>query len=106
MTVDEMLVGFRGRFRYKMYVPNKPSKYGIKIMCLCDARTHYLLNACIYAGKDVTANPRKLAVPTLNVLQLVQPIVNSNRNITADNWFSSIELTNELKSLYRHNAEE
>ncbi|KAJ8961304.1 hypothetical protein NQ314_005953 [Rhamnusium bicolor] len=97
MTIDEMLVGFRGRCRYKMYMPNKPNKYGLKIMCLCDAKTHYLLNAFIYAGKDTSPNPRKLAVPTLNVLQLVQPIINSNRNITGDNWFSSIELVNELK---------
>ncbi|KAJ8943353.1 hypothetical protein NQ314_009780 [Rhamnusium bicolor] len=97
MTIDGMLVGFKGRCRYKMYMPNKPNKYGLKIMCLCDAKTHYLLNVFIYAGKDTSPNPRKLAVPTLNVLQLVQPIINSNRNITGDNWFSSIELVKELK---------
>ncbi|KAG5890994.1 hypothetical protein JTB14_017600 [Gonioctena quinquepunctata] len=30
-------------------------------------------------------------------IHLVQPIVGSNRNITADNWFSPAELTDELK---------
>ena len=29
--VDEMLVGFRGRCSFKMYIPSKPEKYGIKI---------------------------------------------------------------------------
>lgn len=31
------------------------------------------------------------------MLRLVEPIVGSNRNVTADNWFSSLELVKELK---------
>lgn len=93
--IDEMLLGFRGRYRFRMYIPNKPRKYGIKIMALTDAKTHYLLNAYIYSGKDsdgrtLTDDERKLPKPTQAVLQLTKPIVGSNRNITADNWFSSI----------------
>lgn len=37
VTIDEMLVPFRGRCSFKMYMPKKPSKYGIKIMCMCDS---------------------------------------------------------------------
>ncbi|XP_017795516.1 PREDICTED: uncharacterized protein LOC108576951 [Habropoda laboriosa] len=43
-------------------------------------------------------NPRELSVPTLAVLSLVKPIENTNRNVTGDNWFTSNELVNELKS--------
>jgi hypothetical protein len=32
--VDEMLVSFRGRSKFKMYMPQKPCKYGLKIMAL------------------------------------------------------------------------
>lgn len=32
-------------------IPNKPCKYGVKIMTLTDAKTHY-----IYAGKDSDSN--------------------------------------------------
>lgn len=31
------------------------------------------------------------------MLELTTPILNSNRNITKDNWFSSIELITKLK---------
>ncbi|XP_050309025.1 uncharacterized protein LOC126745295 [Anthonomus grandis grandis] len=41
--IDEMLVGFRGRCKFKMYIPNKPTKYGLKIMCLTDARNNFFL---------------------------------------------------------------
>jgi hypothetical protein len=101
--VDEMLVAFRGRCKFKMYIPNKPCKYGLKIMCLTDARTGYLSNAYVYTGKDsdgqtLNDQEKKLMKPTQAVIRLAKPIEQSNRNITADNWFSSIELTELLKT--------
>lgn len=36
----------------EMYLPNKPDKYGLKLMCLTDARNGYLFNSYIYCGKD------------------------------------------------------
>lgn len=47
-TIDEMLVSFRGWSKFKIYMPNKPTKYGIKLMCITDSRTHYLYNAYIF----------------------------------------------------------
>nr|CAI5822388.1 unnamed protein product [Callosobruchus analis] len=43
VTIDE-LVGFRGKcpFRIYEYMPNKPNKYGIKIVMLCDVATSIL----------------------------------------------------------------
>lgn len=100
-TVDEMLVSFRGRVRFKMYMPMKPCKYGIKIMALTDSKTHYLYNAYIYTGKDsdgVTLSDefKKFSKPTQSVLRLAKPLFGTNRNVTADNWFSSIELVDIL----------
>lgn len=100
--VDEMLVAFRGRCRFKMYMPKKPAKYGLKIMCITDARNGYLINGYIYLGKDsdgqnLPQEQQRLSKPTQSVLRLISPIEGSNRNVTADNWFSSIELVNILK---------
>ena len=41
VTIDEMLVAFRGRCPFRQYIPNKPAKYGIKIQAMADARTYY-----------------------------------------------------------------
>lgn len=99
--IDEMLLAFKGRCKFVIYMPNKPAKYGIKIMILSDARQFYVYNAYIYHGKSsdglgLTEAEKKLAVPTQSVLRLVKPIENSNRNVTADNWFSSIPLAELL----------
>lgn len=100
-TVDEMLVGFRGRCKFKMYLPSKPVKYGLKIQCLVDARTHFICNTYIYCGKGsdslgLTDEEKRFAIPTQAVLRLSKPLFGSNRNITGDNWYSSIELTDQL----------
>lgn len=31
VTVDEMLMPFRGRWAFRMYMSNKPAKYGLKV---------------------------------------------------------------------------
>ncbi|KAJ4431080.1 hypothetical protein ANN_19675 [Periplaneta americana] len=51
ITVDEQLLGFRGRCPFRMYIPNKPNKYGIKIVMACDKKTKYMVDASPYFGK-------------------------------------------------------
>lgn len=65
-TVDEMLVAFRGKFRFRVYMKSKPAKYGIKIFILSDARTSYFVNGTIYCGCN-NPNPKTLLKPTLEV---------------------------------------
>ena len=50
--VDETLIQFRGRCRFRMYMPSTPAKNGIKVMCLTVAHSSYLYNAYIYVEKD------------------------------------------------------
>ncbi|UYV70197.1 hypothetical protein LAZ67_7002153 [Cordylochernes scorpioides] len=97
LTVDKMLVGFRGKCPFKIYIPSKPNKYGIKIVILADSRTHYMYNAMVYTGKSKTPKSKELSLPTQIVLDISRPLWKSNRNITADNWFTSIELVDKLK---------
>ena len=101
VTIDEMLVPFRGRCSFIVYMPKKPAKYGLKVLCMTDARTHYLYNAYIYCGKGsdgftLANEEKKLKIPSQSVVRLVKPVETSHRNVTADNWFGSIELTQEL----------
>ena len=50
VTIDEELVGFRGKCPFRVYMRSKPDRYGIKIWCLCDVNTGYLYNAQVYLG--------------------------------------------------------
>lgn len=44
VTVDEMLPNFRGRCSFRVFMPQKPGKYGIKVWACSDAKTFYTTN--------------------------------------------------------------
>lgn len=94
ITIDEQLLGFRGRCGFRMYIPNKPSKYGIKIVMTCDSSTKFMINAEPYLGKKTDAGGLPLA--NYYVKKMTETVHGSNRNITMDNWFTSVELAEEL----------
>lgn len=96
VTIDEQLLNFRGRCPFKMYLPSKPDKYGLKIIMMCDAKTYYMCSAIPYTGKDPNRNPQDGAIPTQYVMKLTTTIAGTNRNVTMDNWFSSVELARKL----------
>lgn len=71
-------------------------------MCLADGKTSYLFNAYIYTGKGsdgigLSEKETNLSVPTKSLIILCKPIQVSNRNVTADNWFSSVDGVEELE---------
>lgn len=93
VTIDEMLYPFRGRCGFVVYMPDKPAKYGLKMYSMCDAKTFYVYNFEIYCGIQppgpyVTSNK-----PDEIVKRLIEPIKNSKRNLTTDNYYSSYNLS-------------
>lgn len=94
VTIDEQLLAFRGRCLFRMYIPNKLNKYGIKIPMLCDSGTKYMLNAMPYIGRATNTNG--LPQGEFYVKELSRPLHGTNRNITCDNWFTSVPLAKSL----------
>lgn len=94
VTIDEQLLAFRGKCRFRMYIPNKPAKYGLKLVMACDTATSYMFNAIPYTGKKTYRG--ELPIAEYLVKELTKPIHGSNRNLTCDNWFTSIKLAQDL----------
>lgn len=85
-------------------MPKKPHKYGIKVMCLADAKTSYLYNVYIYAGKDsdgIGFSQEDLTnkIPTQSAIKLCKPVEQTNHNVTDDNWFASLKVTDDLENM-------
>ena len=83
LTIDEQLLGFRGKCPFRVYIASKPDKYGIKIVTLCDAKTFYMIDAIPYVGKENRFTEDSL--PTYYVKSLSETVRGTNRNITWDN---------------------
>ncbi|GBP15474.1 hypothetical protein EVAR_9258_1 [Eumeta japonica] len=92
----EMLENFRGRCKFRQYIPRKPGKHGIKIFALTDARTYYTFNMEIYAGLQPTG-PYFIDDSVNNVVKrIIELICNSDRNIKVDNSFTNVALAEDL----------
>lgn len=96
ITVDEQLLAFRGRCPFRMYIKNKPAKYGIKIIMCCDAKTYYMANAKVDLGKRRKEKVNAGKVGEFYTLAVTEPYLGAGRTVTADNWFTSKDLLQQL----------
>ena len=51
VSIDESIIGFKGRLSFVQYMPKKPTKWGIKAWVLAESETGYVWNMKIYTGK-------------------------------------------------------
>uniref|UniRef100_A0A1B6M557 PiggyBac transposable element-derived protein domain-containing protein n=1 Tax=Graphocephala atropunctata TaxID=36148 RepID=A0A1B6M557_9HEMI len=91
-----MLESFRGRCSFRQYMPKKPAKYGLKMFALVDAKMMYTANLELYCGTQPDGPFSLDNRPHAVVKRLTAPIHDSGRNVTMDNWFSSVPIVNEL----------
>lgn len=97
ITIDEQLFPSKCRCRFTQFMSSKPDKYGQKFWMAVDKDKNYVINAFPYLGKD----ENKLKNERLGdwvVKKLIEPYVNKGRNVTCDNFFTSLVLANYLKS--------
>ena len=50
VSVDESMIGFKGRLGFIQYMPKKPTKWGMKAYVLSDAHTGYIYSWHLYTG--------------------------------------------------------
>ena len=52
VAIDEAMVAWRGPLSFRVFNPDKPDKFGIKVFELCDSSTVYCCNLEFYTGKQ------------------------------------------------------
>jgi len=108
VAVDEYLSLWKGRLSFKIYIPNKRERYGVKIYMLCESSTGYLPNFIVYWGAD-TDYPEPAVVlpkpfkdyknPSKVVLSLMVDLYGKGYNLALDNLYTSPDL---LKALFQN----
>ena len=75
---------------------SKSDKYEQKYWLAVDEDSKYVVNGFPYIGRDETRS-RDERVSDQVVMRLLKPYLNKGRNVTTDNYFTSIKLATELQ---------
>ncbi|KAJ8405604.1 hypothetical protein AAFF_G00315840 [Aldrovandia affinis] len=94
VTVDESMVKFKGRLAFCQYLPLKPTKWGVKVWVMAESSTGYITNFQVYTGREGTGE-KGLAHRV--VMDLATPYYGSHLSIFMDNFYSGVELFEEMK---------
>ncbi|XP_034085017.1 piggyBac transposable element-derived protein 4-like isoform X2 [Gymnodraco acuticeps] len=93
VCVDEQLVPFRGRCKFRQYIPSKPAKYGLKIWVTADVETSYAWKCQIYTGK-AAGSAAEVGQGKRVVLEMTEGL--QGITVTCDHLFTSYALVQEL----------
>ncbi|XP_061734550.1 piggyBac transposable element-derived protein 4-like isoform X2 [Nerophis ophidion] len=95
VCVDEQFIPFRGHCSFKLLIPPKPAKYGLKIWTLCDVETSYAWNMQVHTGTPASAAAGEVDQGMRVVLELSDGL--EGHTITTNNFFTSFPLAAELQ---------
>lgn len=93
LVIDETMIPWRGRLKFRQYIKNKAHSYGIKLYKLCTAEG-YTVAIIIYTGKLQENFDKPHGQAT--VIKLIQGLEKEGRVVIADNFYTSVELAYEL----------
>ena len=80
------MIGFKGRLKFRQYMPAKPTKYGIKVWMAADASNGYVLNCSVYEGSE-EGNALIHGLGYDIVMKMARPYLNKNHYLFFDNFF-------------------
>lgn len=94
IAVDEELLLWKGRLGFKQYIPNKRSRFGIKMFSICEA-SGYLWNSFVYLGKEANLSDvdkqleKDLGKSGAVVPKLISNLFGLGYHLYVDNWYTS-----------------
>lgn len=95
LSVDEGKVKYKGRLKFKQYMPLKPVKRRIKIWVLADLTNGYLYAMQVYKAKKDGGQPEH-GLGHRVVSDFVSNLQGKNYHIFSENFFTSIRLAEDL----------
>ena len=71
LVIDESLVLFKGRLKFKQYMQTKWNRFGIKLFILCDCETGIVLDFLPYTASNIDFNRNDIHESTGNIIKMV-----------------------------------
>lgn len=103
VAVDESTVSFKGKVIFRVYNPDKPTKFGFKVFVISDSENGYIYNFTPYYGKSEENPDTDLLKTTQTVVKLCDSLIKDPTNpptgyhVFVDRYYNSPELAEELQ---------
>ena len=94
LSIDEAMIAYKGRVRFKQYVPSKPTRWGIKVFELCDSVSGYCLDFDVYTGKD--RKPSNMGLGYDVVKMFMERYLHKFHHVFYDRFFSGLPICEYL----------
>jgi hypothetical protein len=95
LTVDKVIVLYKGKVNFRQYIPKKHKRFGIKLYQVCDM-SGYTYDMDVYLGKNRTCSTADMTVTNMTVRHLTRKVEGHGHKLYMDNFFSSLDLFNYL----------
>lgn len=96
ISIDERMVRNKGRFRFRQYIKDKPTKWGFKLWVLACSCCGYTYNFDVYTGRNATAVKSGFGLGYDVVMQLCTNLKNFGYHLFVDNFYTSVRLFLDL----------
>jgi hypothetical protein len=108
IAIDESTIAFKGRIAFKMYNPQKPTKWGIRVFTLADSDTGYVATFEPYYGNETTQRLIRPDLPFTSKIvlhlctELLQKSNGDGYHLFTDRYYTGCQLAMELLDLKIH----
>lgn len=90
VCIDESLVQWRGKIRFRQYIPSKRHRFGLKLFVMCDCKTGYIIDMILYTTDTTELRyDRSSGLPAAVVKTLMDPLLGNGHVLYCDNWYTS-----------------
>ena len=94
ICIDERMVKNKGRYGFRQYIRDKPTKWGMKLWVLADSVTGYTYDFDVYLGRNAKVSGFGLAYDV--VMNLVKSLLNQGYHLFHDSFYTGVQLIRHL----------
>ncbi|GFO11264.1 Cd109 antigen-like isoform x3, partial [Plakobranchus ocellatus] len=92
VCIDEAMIPFKGSSRFKVYMKDKPTKWGFKLYELCESSSGYVWSVEMYCADRRISNK-----PVDVTMRQLQPLLDQGYRLYVDNYYCCPDLWNQMQ---------
>ena len=94
IAIDEGIIAWRGNLSFRVYMSDKPDKFGVNLFMLCDSSNGYCSCFEMYHGSQENQSDRGKIYYL--VMRLINPYLGKGHKLYVDNYYTSPILFHDL----------